>query len=125
MTSIHNNDAAGDLQVPIYRKTYEFMKTFYQFSFDFPKKDRYTLGSRCEGYILDILEHVIIATQTSGDEKRTTLNNASVRLDLLKVYVRLAYELKVLSGKRYIICQNYMQEIGRMLGGWIRATSKQ
>jgi len=40
------------------------MREFYIFELDFPKKDRYTLGQRCELYIVDILEGIMMAAQT-------------------------------------------------------------
>ena len=39
---------------------------------------------------------------------------------MLKVFIRLLSDLKILNEKRYIYCQGYIQEIGKMLGGWIK-----
>lgn len=110
-----------NMDIPIFKKTYDFLKKFYIFELDFPKKDRYTLGQRCEFYIIDILEGVMIAAQTEKSKKLQILEQASSKLDLLKVFIRLASDLDTLSDKRYIICQNHLQEIGKMLGGWIRS----
>lgn len=110
-----------DLEIPIFKKTYNFLKEFYVFELDFPKKDRYTLGQRCEDCVLAVLEGVMVAAQAGRDEKLKVLQSVSNRLDILKVFIRLASDLDVLSEKRYIICQNYIQEIGKMLGGWIKS----
>lgn len=109
------------MEIPIFKKTYGLMKDFYKFQFDFPKKDRYTMGQRCETYILEILEGIIAAGQLPKERKLAVLERASNKLDMLKVFIRLAADLEVLSEKRYIVCQNSIQEIGKMFGGWIRS----
>ncbi len=110
------------MEIPIFKKSYDFLREFYVFQIDFPKKDRYTLGQRCENCLLDVLEGVIVAAQSGKDEKLKVLQLVSNKLDILKILVRLAADLKALSEKRYIICENRLQEIGRMLGGWIKST---
>lgn len=110
------------MEIPIFKKTYELFREFYAFQLDFPKKDRYTLGQRCETYILEILEGIISAGQLPKEKKLAVLERASNKLDMLKVFTRLAADLNILSEKRYIVCQSYMQEIGKMLGGWIKAS---
>lgn len=81
------------------------------------------MGQRCEGHILEVLEGIMTAAQISGTKKLATLEGTSAKLDMLKVFIRLAADLNVLSDKRYVVCQNYAQEIGRMLGGWIKSVS--
>ncbi len=122
MENLHGYDGKFSLDIPIFKKTYDFLKEFYIFELDFPKKDRYTLGQRCEEYILQILESIMLAAQTGKNQKLPILERASSKLDMLKVFVRLASDVDALSDERYIICQNYIQEIGKMLGGWIKST---
>ncbi|TSC61906.1 MAG: hypothetical protein Greene041614_829 [Parcubacteria group bacterium Greene0416_14] len=117
----HKLSGQFSMDIPIFKKTYDFMREFYVFELDFPKKDRYTLGQRCEFYIIDVLEGVMIAAQTEKNKKLQILEGVSNKLDLLKVFIRLSADLKILSDKRYIVCQNHLQEIGRMLGGWMRS----
>ena len=122
MEKLHGYDGKFSLDIPIFKKTYDFLKEFYIFELDFPKKDRYTLGQRCEEYILQILEDIMLAAQTDRNHKLPILERASNKLDMLKVFVRLASDVNALSDQRYVICQNYIQEIGKMLGGWIKST---
>ena len=48
---------------PIFIKTYELYKLFYLYLPTFPKKDRYTLGQKCELVLLDILEKLWVIAQ--------------------------------------------------------------
>lgn len=121
MENSHKYSGQFNMDIPIFKKTYDFLKEFYVFELDFPKKDRYTLGQRCENCVLDILEGIIVAAQSEKHEKLKSLIAVSNKIDLLKVFIRLAFDTKALNEKRYIVCQNYLQEIGRMIGGWVKS----
>jgi hypothetical protein len=69
------------------------------------------------------MESVILASQLSKTEKLPILQKASIKLDVLKVLIRLCKDLKVLDNKKYLILESQIQEIGRMLGGWIKAST--
>ena len=86
----HKYSGQFNLEIPIFKKSYDFFREFYVFELDFPKKDHYTIGQRCELYIIDILEGVIAAAQTEKTRKLEILERVSNRLDLLKVFIRLA-----------------------------------
>ena len=58
------------------------------------------------------------------DQKLLHLEKAIISLDLLKILLRLAKDIQCLNNKRYIQLQESLQEIGRMLGGWIRSTKQ-
>jgi hypothetical protein len=125
MNNSHKYNGQFNTEIPIFKKLYDLFRNFYTFEFDFPKKDRYTLGQRCETYILEILEGIMAAAQISNkEEKRKILERTSQKLDSLKVLIRLAFDVNALTEKRYILCENHLQEVGRMLGGWIKSTSE-
>ena len=68
-----------------------------------------------------MLEGIMLASQLSKAEKLPILQRASAKLNLLRVYVRLAKEVRALDNKKYLILQEDIDEIGRMLGGWLRS----
>ena len=105
-------------EVPVIKKVYELYKTFYGYSKLFPKKDKYTLGSRCEIYILTVLELLIAAGSAPKNEKLAFIRKANIKFDTLKIFIRLANEINMLDGKKYLALQKQIQEIGRMIGGW-------
>lgn len=48
----------------------------------------------------------------------------SIELDMLKVFVRLAKETRCIDSKQYLEIETKIQEIGKMLGGWIKFASR-
>ena len=110
-----------EFNVPLLGHIFEFYKTAYNYIQLFPQKDKYTLGKNIENLTLEILKLVFLAGNSSKEEKLDLLKQASANTDLLKIMVRLAKEVKATDIKKYVQLQEKLQEIGRMLGGWIRS----
>lgn len=106
-------------EAPLFQKIYDFYKLFYTYIDHFPKKSREVLGQKIEQIILEILELILKASYSR--EKIISLGNASLKLDFLKVLIRITYETKTIDQKKYLLMEKELQEMGRMLGGWIRS----
>lgn len=78
------------------------------------------MGQKIDNISLEIFELLFKSNVADKDQKLEILQNLSARLDLLKMLVRLAKDQKDLSIKAYLDLQALLQEIGRMLGGWLK-----
>lgn len=111
------------LDLPIFHKTYSFIIVFSDYLGKFPKKDRFTLGARIENTALELLMLIMRANYGQAGVRVDFLNEGSITLDMLKVFVRLAKDKKALHPTQYLILEERLQEIGRMLGGWIKSSN--
>ena len=116
-----SNPPPNQFNLPILHKIYDIYKLFYEYSESIPRKDRYCIGQKCENLILDILELVIASIQSLKNEKIKLLNEVSIKLNVLRIIIRLAKDVKALDFKKYLSLQEKINEIGRMLGGWIKS----
>jgi len=78
------------------------------------------LGSKIDSLFISILEHAIRAAYASRERKALHLGNAVIYLDLLKFFLQLAWEMKVLETKHFTQISEVLQEAGKMLGGWYK-----
>ena len=101
----------------IYQKTYDFMLWLHPVVNKFPKNQRFVLGQRIENKTLDLIHSMIVANVAR--EKYPLLVAASVDLDELRMFLRLAKDLYFVSVRQYGIAAERMNEIGRMLAGWM------
>lgn len=88
---------------------------------NFSKDSRYTLGSKIDFLFLETIENILKAGQSDKLEKQIFLRRASVKLDMLKFFLQIAWEIKSLDDKKYIKISERLNEIGKMLGGWIKS----
>jgi four helix bundle protein len=104
--------------IAIFKKIYDLVLLVYQYVRLFPKSEKFILGERIEHASIDLLEGIITANQKK--EKQAALVEASVKLDVLRIFIRLSKDLRFLDLKKYETLSNHIVEIGRMLGGWIK-----
>ncbi|KKQ28387.1 MAG: hypothetical protein A3H17_00890 [Candidatus Levybacteria bacterium RIFCSPLOWO2_12_FULL_37_14] len=72
---------------------------------------------------MELLEKIILASNISKQEKLPVLREASVKVDLLRVFFKLGKDLKIIENIKYIELENSITEIGKMVGGWIKASN--
>mgnify|MGYP001582442957 CR=1 FL=1 len=114
----------NDFETPLFKKTYDLYKTFCGFRNTVSKKDLYTVWQRSENCLLELFELIMSAMQAHRPEKLAALESASVRLNMMRVFVRLMKDLKTIDAKKYLLLQANLDEIGRMIGGWIRSAKE-
>jgi hypothetical protein len=107
--------------IPIVAKTYELYKMLHQLRGGVPKQDRHTLWQRVEDMVLGIVGLLFLAGQQLPELRGKTLLDASIQLNILRLLLRLAKDTRVIDLKRYVSLQQTVDEIGRMLGGWMRS----
>lgn len=85
----------------------------------FPRKQKFVLGDRIETTALDVLELLIGATYTKSRDKMLT--EANLGLERLRFFMRLSFELRLIDSRRYEHAARGLDEVGRLVGGWIKA----
>ena len=106
--------------MPILQRLIELYKLWQQYLVHFPTTSRHTLGARIDTLLIEIAEALFSGSFLTGYQKLTLIERASVKLDSVKFLLRLAWEIKALHEKRYILLSTYLDKIGKMLGGWLK-----
>ena len=103
----------------IYRKTYLLIKEIYQIMQQFPKSYKYSLGEEIQTRSWKIIDLIVDANSTK--EKNQKIKELSLEFDKLKLRIRFAFEIKIISEKKFINLQKQIAEIGEMIGGWLKS----
>ena len=85
----------------------------------FPRSQKFTLGDRIVNISLDTLDVLIEATYTR--KRLPLLQKANVQLEKLRFLIRLCHDFKLISAKQYAYISNEINEVGKLVGGWIRS----
>jgi hypothetical protein len=112
----------SDLQhLPLYIKTYQFIKFLYGMVNNFPKQHKYALGKNILGLGWRCLDLTLEANSLPNEKKHLKILELSIAFDKLKVRIRMAQELNLISVKQLAhIYDYYAKEIGEMIGGWLK-----
>ncbi len=111
----------NDFDIPLFQKTYNAYREFYECLKNFPKGDRYAIGQRTEQVFLALLSDIIRASKAPRLQKGVAVGNAQISVGILRVCIRLSKDVRALNLKQYISLEEKVDEIGRMLGGWKRS----
>lgn len=95
---------------------HELLKWLIPLLDKFPRSRRFTLGERLESGLLAVLEDCVDAAYSKN--KRPQLNSANRRLSSVRHLWRLAFELRVISQKRYFHGSRQLVDIGAQIGAW-------
>ncbi|HWK55383.1 MAG TPA: diversity-generating retroelement protein Avd [Hyphomicrobiales bacterium] len=115
------------------RKFVEFAKLLNIYLQHFPRHEKYGLCQNIRQAAYGMYELIVEAQKRY--HKKTTLTNLDIRHEQLRMLIRLAHELgyfgfkggaaderpEQLGMKRYLAISRQIDELGRMVGGWIAA----
>lgn len=109
-------------EMPIFTRTFDFLAWLLPASNRFPRAHRFTLTQRLLNAAFDLREHLEAANARLGKERLAWLAQADADLDRVRLYLRLAAKLDWLTAGQYQHVAAMVAEIGRLLGGWKKAT---
>jgi hypothetical protein len=107
---------------PALEKAYRFLLWVVPALEKFPRSQRFLLGDRIETTALTVLEKLVDATYSRQVEP--TLREVNLALERLRFLFRLSKDLHYLDLKRYEYVAREIDEIGRLVGGWLRTARR-
>jgi four helix bundle protein len=108
--------------IVIFKKAYDLSLDMFRATKLFPKSQRFLMASRLEELMVGILEKIVHANE--AQDKSPILKELSALLERLRILIRLSNDLTYIDFKRYERLSLGVDEIGRMLGGWIKYCAK-
>lgn len=106
--------------LPAVQKAYDINRWLLPQVAGFTRKYKFSLGDRIQVTALDLCLALVEAGHARGKDR--PLHRASRLLDQLRLLIRLARDLDLLCERRYHFVSVWVEELGRMIGGWLRAT---
>jgi hypothetical protein len=105
-------------ELVIITKTYDLILWSCNHTSRFPRQHRFVLGERLERTLYNLLETLIQAKYSR--ERKPLLNEANLKLEILRFQIRLAKDLQCLQVKSYGFAAQQIDEIGKLVGGWLK-----
>ncbi|MBU1951064.1 MAG: diversity-generating retroelement protein Avd [Candidatus Eisenbacteria bacterium] len=100
-------------------KTYDLLVWILPVLAKFPRDQKFLLGDRLQTGLMDLLGLLIEANYTC--DRTQLLRRANIELEKFRFLCRLASDMKYFGRDRYYALAERVDEIGRMIGGWMAA----
>lgn len=105
----------------ILNKAYDFILYMLPKIEKIPRSHKFLIGDRIESGLLDVMDHLIRAFYAQHDTKVLQLKEVNIRLEQLRILIRLSHDQKFINHRIYGIISEKLNEIGKMCGGWLKA----
>ena len=101
------------------QKSKDLMQYLYTSWVKYPRSEKPGFVADYKQCLFQFLIYIITAQKKYF--KKTTLQDADVQLELLRLFNQLSYDMHFIDEKRYKLISERLCEIGRLLGGWINS----
>ncbi len=110
--------------MPIFTKTFDLLNWLLLVVVHFPRAHRHTFTQRLMDAAFNLRERLEEANMVRGATRLEKLKEADVALAKLRLYLRLAESRHWLNPGQYRHVSAMVAEVGRLLGGWQKATAR-
>lgn len=104
---------------PIFTRTYDLLRWLIPQTVKFPRQQRFVLAEAVQRTAMRFQEEIIEAAH--ADHPLPVLRRADATLATLRTYLRLCRDLELLAFNQYEHVARMVDEIGRLLGGWMKS----
>ncbi len=102
--------------LPVYKDTYQLSLKIFEYTKDFNREYKYTLGQDMKRDVLKLMRSIYRANKSV--QKKEHLEKFLDDFEILKLEIRLVTDMKVLSVKKQTVLVSLMENIGKQITGW-------
>lgn len=88
----------------------------------YPKSERFDLCSDIKSIEYECLKDIIFAWKEFDNIKKLeALRRIDINLMVLKSLIKISYTCRYITAKNFMVWNEKVSEIGRLIGGWIKS----
>lgn len=106
-------------ELPVYRDSYTLILKVFEYTKEFDKEYKYTLGQDMKRDALRLIRNLYRANKTTS--KVAHLEVFLDELELLKLEIRLSVDMKLLPMKKQAVLSGLVERISKQVIGWRNA----
>ncbi len=110
-------------EIPIFARTYDLLLWLVPTTLKYRREHRFALALRTQQAAFEFNELIVLARKTR--DRRDALLRADACLEQVRLYLRLAHDLKLLSLRQYEYVSREVSAIGALLGDWMKRSGAQ
>lgn len=105
--------------LPVFRDTYQLVLKIFEYTREFGREYKYTLGQDMKRDVLQLVRNLYRANK--AQDKEMHLEAFLDDFELLKLEIRVSTEMRLLSMKKQAALSLLLDRIGRQIIGWRNA----
>src|SRR3972149_232086 len=105
---------------PLFARTYDLLLWLIPQLQKFPRVHRFGVAERIQRLALDFQDTIVAAGKSKREYRFEKLSEADIYLEQLRVWMRFARDNKLITVGQYEHAARSMNEVGRLLGAWLK-----
>jgi hypothetical protein len=103
-------------ELTVYKKSYDLLIELFAVYNGLPKSVKYTIGEKLQKKIVAMILQIYRAN--SSHAKVPFILKAREHLEVIRLLIRILFDLKFLGIKRMVMINKMIEEISKQLTGW-------
>ena len=104
------------LELPVYKASYDLLLEIFQFTKEFSKDFKYTVGESLKNETIKLL--TLIFRANSRTDKQMVLQEAREQVEVIRLLIRLMKDMRQVSLKTFVQVNQKVEEVSKQLTGW-------
>ena len=103
-------------ELPVYKATYDLLLSIFQFTRDFSREYKYTVGESLKKETIELL--TLIYRANSKYQKAEILQTAREQIEVIRLLIRLMKDMKQISLGKFVKINVVVENVSKQLTGW-------
>lgn len=109
-------------ELPVYKSTYDLLLAIFNFTKDFSKAYKYTVGDSLKKETIELL--TLIYRANTKRDKENVLQEARERIEVIRLFIRLMKDMHQISLKKFVQINIDVENVSKQLYSWQKAMNK-
>ncbi|RLD91206.1 MAG: four helix bundle protein [Bacteroidetes bacterium] len=103
-------------ELPVYKATYDLLLAIFQFTKDFNREYKYTVGECLKKETIELL--TLIYRANSRYDKADVLQMAREQIEVIRLLIRVMKDMKQISLEKFVRINQVVESVSKQLSGW-------
>ena len=103
-------------ELPVFKASYDLLLSVFQFTANFKREFKYTVGERLKNETLALI--TLVYRANSSKEKVEIIQQAREQIELIRLLIRILKDLKQISLKSFVRINEQIENVSKQLAGW-------
>ncbi|MCK9254542.1 MAG: four helix bundle protein [Bacteroidales bacterium] len=102
--------------LPVYKATYDLLIEIFQFTKNFNKEFKYTIGESLKKETIELV--ILIYRANTKYQKADLLQMAREQIEVIRLLIRVMKDMKQISLEKYVKVNQAVENVSKQLSGW-------
>jgi len=103
-------------ELPVYKATYDLLLAIFQFTKEFSKEYKYTVGESLKKETIELL--TLIYRANTRPQKADVLQMAREQIEVIRLLIRVMKDMKQINLQKFVKINQAVENVSKQLTGW-------